>query len=302
MKILVILLFAVVALFLSSLYILGTVSPNAYPVDEEGFSFMEFESGRIRYQDTGSGPHAVLFLHGFNGSLDGWAKVQEYMGSCVPRIIRVDLPGFGASDWQTRSYTLNDQAQRLIAFLDAKNVQTVTAVGASMGGSLAAWLAASYPERVKTAALLAPSGATGSLIYEGVKGYLYRPGAANRIATVLVKTSLFKYLFPRSRLLQALSVTSSYGAPWDEAVQKIQQPVAILWSKGDIGVPFAKARKVESMIANSVLFPLDTGVGHNIPRKKPELVAKMSCAIANLSSAEDLADTLNTVMAADSVN
>lgn len=276
-------------------FALDRAIPRSYPVDDPGTMFLEFDNGRIRYQSTGAGSEGILFLHGFNGALGNWKPVWPLLEDC-PRRVRIDLPGFGASDWQTESFSLPDQAQRVLAFLDAINLQRVTVVGYSMGASLSAWLAATYPDRIKGAVLLAPSGLTGSLTYGGIRGHLYHPGPANRFATKLAKTRIFNVLYPRSRLLQALTVTASYGAPWDQAIAKIQQPVAILWSKGDRTVPFDYAGKVDQLIWNSILIPLDESVGHAIYRKEPKLVANIACTIAQMDLGEDVTEAVNEVI------
>lgn len=286
---------SVSALLLWLWFALGNIIPHRYAVEDPGVKFLEFENGSIRYQENGTGSEGILFLHGFNGSLGNWELVWPYLDNCR-RSVRIDIPGFGASDWQTESFTLTDQARRVIAFLDKINLSRVTVVGTSMGASLAAWLASTYPERIKGAVLLAPSGLTGSLTYKGIMGHLYHPGPANRFATRLAKTRLFNFLYPRSRLLQGLTVTSSYGPSWDEAINKIQQPVAILWSKGDRTVPFAYSGKVDELISNSILIPLDKSVRHNIPGKEPKLVANLACTIAKMESGKDVALEVNKVM------
>jgi pimeloyl-ACP methyl ester carboxylesterase len=264
-------------------------------VEDAGTKFAEFDSGRIRYQEVGAGQEGTLFLHGFNGALGNWEVMWPLLNGCS-RSVRIDIPGFGASDWETESYTLPDQANRIIDFLDAIGLERVTVVGKSMGGSLAAWLASAYPERVKATVLLAPSGLTDSLTYEGVRGYLYHPGIANSFATSLANLRIYKYLFPQSRLLQALTVTSSYGPAWDDAIKQIRQPVVIIWSEGDTVVPYAYAREVNRLIDNSVLITVDETVGHNIPGMKPGLVANIACARSNMDSDGDLSKTVSEVM------
>jgi uroporphyrinogen decarboxylase len=90
-----------------------------------------------------------------------------------------------------------------------------------MGGSLAAFIAAQYPERVERLALLAPSGYTGALRYPGLYGLILRPGKLNAWATAIARSGIYRTLFPRSRALQALSVTASYGPGWVEALARM---------------------------------------------------------------------------------
>ena len=68
------------------------------------------------------------------------------LGDCG-RKVRVDIPGFGGSQFDVPSYDLDSQTRRLLEFLDRRDIREVTLVGESMGGSLAAYLAATHPER-----------------------------------------------------------------------------------------------------------------------------------------------------------
>ena len=148
-----------------------------------------------------------------------------------------------------------------------------------MGGSLSAWIAAHYPERVKGLILLAPSGFPGSLIHGTLFGKILRPGFLNRLASQIADSALYRRLYPDSRALQALTVTASYGEPWAEALKKIRTPTHVLWSHGDVGVPFALAEAVAHAIPGSTLVPLPTEVGHDIPGNSPKLVSELVCKL-----------------------
>ena len=259
---------------------LGMIGPSKYPVNKiEESEFMQLDKGRIRFHSKGAGSDGILFLHGFNGSLNNWDKVWSELDTCT-RSIRLDIPGFGESEWSTDSFTLQEQGKRIIEFLNNLGIDKVTVVGTSMGGSVAAWIASNYPERTNAALLLAPSGLTDSLKYQGLLGYLYKPGLLNRISVAIAGHKIFKALFPDSRILQSLTVTSSYGPLWEDTIKKIAKPVVILWSRGDDRVPFIYAKAVANKIDNSLLIPLVENVGHNIPGRKPKLVASIACLMS----------------------
>jgi pyruvate dehydrogenase E2 component (dihydrolipoamide acetyltransferase) len=76
------------------------------------------------------------------------------------RAIALDLPGHGLSDKPEGSehYTLVALANAVGEVLDALDLQNVTMVGHSMGGPIAAWVAAEQPGRVRALTLLAPVG------------------------------------------------------------------------------------------------------------------------------------------------
>lgn len=238
---------------------------------------LEVNDGKFRYQSVGTGNEAVLFLHGFNNQLSAWDETWRLLDGNCGRRIRLDIPGYGGSTWLADSYSLPAQAERVIAFMNVMGLARVTLVGVSMGGSLSAWLAAHYPERVKGLVLLAPSGFPGSLRYGGLFGKLLEPGWPNRIATWVAESSLYRRLFPRSTALQALTVTASYGGPWEKALKRIKMHTWVLWSRGDFGVSFSHAEDVAKSIPESTLLRLSPEVGHDIPANRPELIAKIAC-------------------------
>jgi pimeloyl-ACP methyl ester carboxylesterase len=260
--------------------LLWWVTPSAPALTPAaGEQLAVFEGGRVRFQQEGTGAGALVLLHGFNGQLGHWDGVWSRLAGCGPRL-RLDAPGFGGSYWPTTDYGLELQARRVIALLDARGLARVTLVGTSMGGSLAAFIAAHYPGRVERLALLAPSGYTGALRYQGLFGLLVRPGRLNAWATRLARSAPYRTLFPRSRALQALTVTASYGARWVEALPRIQAPTLIVWSRGDEGVSHTSALAVRAAIRGSELLWLDATTDHLIPQVRPELIAALSCQLA----------------------
>jgi pimeloyl-ACP methyl ester carboxylesterase len=242
--------------------------------DIAGTQMARFDDGTIRYQDAGDGTHAIMLLHGFNGHLGQWDGVWRELEDCACRRIRIDLPGFGDSTWQTDAFGVPEQAERVVALLDRLGVETVTLAGTSMGGSVAAAVAARHPDRVRSLVLVAPSGYPGSLVQSGLFGRMARPGFANRAATLVTRNPLFGLLYPHSRARQALSVTATYGRRWSELLSAIRAPTLIIWGRGDTTTPYAYAGPVNRAIAGSALLSLDAETGHLLPAQRPELVAR----------------------------
>jgi pimeloyl-ACP methyl ester carboxylesterase len=260
-------------------------APTLMAVDQPQFA--SFDAGRIRFEQAGAGAgaRATVFIHGFNGQLGAWNGAWSHMDACGQRL-RLDVPGFGGSDWNTADYGLPAQARRVVALLDQRGLARVTLVGTSMGGSLAAFIAAQYPQRVERLGLLAPSGYTGALRYPGLYGLILRPGKLNAWASTIARGGIYRTLFPRSRALQALSVTASYGPVWVEALARIRAPTLIVWSRGDEGVSYTTALAVRGAIRGSALLWLDEATDHLIPQVRPELIASLSCQLAAGASPE----------------
>lgn len=263
---------------------LGLISPRAPSLIE--VPGVEISHEGIRFEDRGTGEEAAVLLHGFNNQLAVWNPAWAEIQRCG-RALRVDLPGFGGSKLPRgrRSETsLSAQSDRLLALLDERGIRQARLVGVSMGGSLAAWFAAHHAERVRSLALLAPSGYPGSLHFGGRFGTLLSLPAKNwirRLALAASETWLFDAGFPQAVTAQALGVTASYGDAWAAALPRIQARTHVVWSTGDAGVPYRFASLVAGAIPGSKLLTLPDSVGHDIPVTRPSLVARLACLTHN---------------------
>ncbi len=104
----------------------------------------ELAHGRLSYRTVGEGP-AVIFLHGLLGNSRSWVK-QFAPFSQSHRVVAWDAPGFGGSDVTEPSVDLF--ADALGGLMDALACRSAVLVGHSMGGVVAARLAAARPALV----------------------------------------------------------------------------------------------------------------------------------------------------------
>lgn len=269
-------------LYVGGILLLARTLPGRYPGGDHPESrVVQLPGGPVRYVEEGNNSRVpLLLLHGYQGTLSQWNDAWAQLQSCPVRRIRLDIPGFGHSVWRSRDFGLDAQADRIVAFLDRLGISRVTLAGTSMGGSLAATIAARYPERVAQLALFAPSGYPGSLTHDGLFGRLVKPGILNRTATGIADTPLYRWLFPTKIALETLTVTASYGERWAESLHRIRAPTLIVWSMGDRTADSAAAPKVHAAIAGSVLLMLDDATGHSVPNSRPELTAALLCELA----------------------
>jgi pimeloyl-ACP methyl ester carboxylesterase len=264
------------ALVLLPWVVLGFTMPRSRtPTPLPGAQSLDVPEGIWRYEESGTGEEALVLLHGFNQDAGVWDAVWSGLRSRRGRRLRVDLPGFGGSSFRSGDFGLPRQAQRLLAFLDARGIKKATLVGVSMGGSLGAWFAAEHPTRVCRLVLLAPSGYEGALTHRGLFGRLVRPGHLNRTATWLARTRLYASLFPKSLALQALTVSASYGRAWVLALPRIAAPTQVVWAKADPIASASTAEAVAKAIPRATLLWLDQAAGHSVPESHPELVMEL---------------------------
>ena len=106
----------------------------------------------IAYQDRGQGTPLVLVMGLGASSLKWEPHIQEYEKHF--RVLALDNRGAGFSDKPVAErYSIADMAADVIAMLDAEGIRAAHVNGISMGGAVAQYLAAHYPDRVRAVVL-----------------------------------------------------------------------------------------------------------------------------------------------------
>jgi len=84
----------------------------------------------------------ILMLHGYSADKNLWLRfARHFVGDY--RVIIPDLAGHGETGFKAGGgYDIALQAKRMIQLLDVCGVEKVHVIGNSMGGYIAAWLAA----------------------------------------------------------------------------------------------------------------------------------------------------------------
>ncbi len=111
---------------------------------------------KVFYQTEGVG-EPVILIHG-NGLSHGQWKYNIGPLSQSYKVYAPDLPGFGRSDKPEVEYGVPYYVEFLRSFINVLHISRPIIIGHSMGGAIAAGLAAKYPQEV---AGLALSDATG---------------------------------------------------------------------------------------------------------------------------------------------
>lgn len=108
---------------------------------------------KIVYAEGGTGD-TIIMLHGFGVNKDRWLSFAKLLTPNY-RVIILDIPGFGESSKpEDKNYNIMSQVERLNFFAKELKLTKFHLVGNSMGGDIAGNYAATYPEMVKTLALL----------------------------------------------------------------------------------------------------------------------------------------------------
>lgn len=114
---------------------------------EDTSRFVELPSGKIHYNEAGSG-HPVVLIHGSGAGASGWSNFGPNIEALAEHfhVLAIDVIGWGRSD-AIRDNVFNGPVQ-IVEFLDALGLEQAALVGNSMGGLLAVAAAARYPERI----------------------------------------------------------------------------------------------------------------------------------------------------------
>lgn len=107
-------------------------------------------------KSVGQGEHAVVCLHGWFGSADGWGYLPEVVDRTRFTYWFPEMRGYGARRADTGDYTMREYAADALAVADAAGLERFSVLGHSMGGKAAASLLARAPDRVRALVGIAP--------------------------------------------------------------------------------------------------------------------------------------------------
>ena len=90
---------------------------------------------RIRFDVDGSGPRAIVFVHGWSCDRTYWAPQMLAFADRF-RVVAVDLAGHGESGVGRSSWTMPAFGDDVVAVVEKLGLENVVLVGHSMGGDV----------------------------------------------------------------------------------------------------------------------------------------------------------------------
>jgi pimeloyl-ACP methyl ester carboxylesterase len=224
---------------------------------------------KVVYAEGGTGD-PIIMLHGFGGSKNDWLRFAR---SFTPdyRVILPDLPGFGDSTkLEEEEFGVMFQVEKVLEFARALQLEKFHLVGHSMGGNIAGNFAGTYPEMVKSLALIdaarviTPEKSEFDLLMEkGDNPYMiktvkdfdtfmeflcYKPP---RIPS-LMKRYLAKQLMATFKVYE-----KAFNEEWEKSVfpenkiRKITAPTLIIWGESDKNLHVSSAYIFQKNIEGS---------------------------------------------------
>jgi pimeloyl-ACP methyl ester carboxylesterase len=209
----------------------------------------------IAYEVAGAGPPVIL-VHGLSGSGRWWRRT---VGALTPhrRVYVVDLIGFGASRAGI-PFTLAEAAGYLLRWMDQLDLERASLVGHSMGGLIAAELAADAPDRIDRLVLVDPAALPFETHYLTHALSLIRElrYISPSFLPVLLADALRAGPITLWRAAAALLLTDMRPK-----LARISAPTLVIWGEHDALVPMKLAKQLASYLRYEQLVVVK-GAGH----------------------------------------
>jgi 2-hydroxy-6-oxonona-2,4-dienedioate hydrolase len=123
--------------------------------------FLQAGRFRTRVLEAGEGPDLIL-MHGTGGHLEAFMRNLANLAQDF-HVVAFDFVGHGYSDGPDEPYTIETYAEQLVGLLVALGIERASLSGESLGGWVAAWVAAHRPELVDRLILAVPGNVTMKL-------------------------------------------------------------------------------------------------------------------------------------------
>jgi len=265
---------------------------------DKGFSLHIYEVGKVNSP-------ALLLIHGLGDDADSWRHVILPLAE-RHRVIAIDLPGFGRSDYLSAPYTTELYTSSILSLMDALSIPSTVLVGSSMGGMISHRIALEHPKRVDGLVLVngsmvvkEQSGAGEILLfavpflgewrynrlrrdpdeaYRTLRGYYADLDSLPEADQAFLFQRVNERVWSDSQRDAYLStlrqmVRSTILQPkkdLEERIKANQTPLLIIWGEQDIIMPITNGQALALMHPTANFIPIP-GAGHLPHQEKPSL-------------------------------
>jgi pimeloyl-ACP methyl ester carboxylesterase len=232
---------------------------------------------RLHYEIRGAaGGQPVVLVHGLGGSAEDWENLAPYLVKAGFRVYTPELIGYGRSEQPADfSYSVRDEAEVVVGFMDALGLKQVDLGGWSMGGGIVQHVAFRHPERVRRLMLFDSAGIA------------FKPGWDVRLFTPATPAELDQFsalLMPHPRRIpgfvakdilrdrgkndwvihRALDSMLTGQDATDQLLPQLKMPVLLVWGDLDRVTPLSHGETMHRLIPQSQLEVI-AGCGHLAP-------------------------------------
>jgi 3-oxoadipate enol-lactonase/3-oxoadipate enol-lactonase/4-carboxymuconolactone decarboxylase len=239
-------------------------------------------------------PSTVLLLHGQPGTAADWDGVVAGLDGRA-EVIAVNRPGWDG----TPPADLAGNARAALAALDGRAAERAIVAGHSLGAAVAAWLAATHPDRVAALVLAAPAANVAALyrldrwLAAPLAGEVAAAATLGGLGAALAVGPLRRRVASMTHLtnayLQAAGQAARRPGAWrayaseqralvrelpelERQLGQIVAPTTIIAGGRDRIVPAAATDRLSRQIPGAQL-KIRPGAGHLIPQRDPAPIA-----------------------------
>jgi pimeloyl-ACP methyl ester carboxylesterase len=243
---------------------------------------------RVHYEAEGpAGGRVVVLVHGLGGRAEDWRELAPLIAKAGFRVYLPDLIGYGRSEKPTDfSYSVHDEADLVVGFLDALNLKQVDLGGWSMGGAIVQHVAAAHPERIRRLMLF---DSAGLFVLPKWDTNLFTPQSTaelDRLDDLLmphppkvpgfVAKDILRVSDERAWIIHRALTTMLTGQDaTDKLLPQLTMPVLIVWGGEDKITPVELGETMHRQIPQSE-FDVIAGCGHLAPGQcAPQMAPKV---------------------------
>ncbi len=225
----------------------------------------------------------LVFINSIGTDLRIWDRVAAALADRY-RLLRYDMRGHGLTDVTPGPYSIASLAEDCAALLDALGLEQVHVCGLSIGGMVAQQLAASYPQRVRSAVFCDTAMRIGTPEMWNERAAAVRTGGMEAIADAVMQRWFTETTLERGvagyRNLLCRTSPEGYAACCEAIRDADLRPLAaaicipalVLVGDADLATPPAVVKELADALPNA-RFETIAGAAHLPCLEKPEQVA-----------------------------
>ena len=241
-------------------------------IAQKDSKFMNWNGTKIHYVDQGTGS-IIIMIHGLGGSHRNFEKIAKEL-SKEYRIIRIDLPGFGLSEFpKNRTDLLNIYDEVLDTLMSQLNLDSIVLMGNSMGGMVSWVYTYKHPDKVANLILIGSAGynldAARKQAIQFAQFDFIKPLTKKGVPLFITKKGVHrcyydsKFINPEEvkkanlfwniegNLDVFFKITQTKDFPNEAWIKQIKQPTLIIWGENDQIAPLLNASKFKNDLVHS---------------------------------------------------